>query len=126
MLDGSLVSAFRFFRSQGSYIVGECAKSALHLAKAEALALQLNWTCAWEYDDDPDYSFVEDWSEKDRKEFNSRNHECLVALMRNERREVVASLGGIIDPDNKYQRVIEAELALEGLAEWKPVGAAIW
>ena len=126
MPDSSLVSSFRFFRKHAGYIVGENAKGALQLARAEALATQLNWACTWEGDDDPDYSFVDMWGEKYRKEFNSRSHECFVAILRDENRKVVASLGGIIDPDNAYMRVIEAELASEGSAQWQPSGPTIW
>lgn len=95
-----------FFKANAGYIVGEKAQGALALAKAEEAADRLGWTVAWEPDDLP-------WDGDDGYEPN----EVLCAVLKDARGKVRASLCGIADPDTKYARVIEAELAAEALGK---------
>lgn len=123
-----LRNAFAFFKAHAGGIVGEAAKGALALARAEAWAQTNAYSdvtgtgleYVWEFDEFADWSWLEQdfipQSERDKE------HEVTqVALVRvtkctecgKETRETLASLGGIFDADANYRRVIEAELALE-------------
>ena len=86
-------------------IVGERALAAIALARAERAMRESGLTVEWEWDESPDLSWM------DEKEAE-KPHECLVAFIRSNGR-TLAALGGIVDPDRPYARVIEAELALE-------------
>lgn len=123
-----LLSAFRFFQEHAGMIVGENAKSALALARAELLARDADVVFLWEGDIEADWSFVETWPEADQKRWHSDEHFAeyvrLVRLCEEDSKyyhdraacphaETLASLGGIIDADTNYRRVVEAELALE-------------
>ena len=84
-----------------------CAKS---LADAEQVAIEEEWTYGWDYDQYPDLSWMTD-------EERRGHHEVLVCVLRDSGGDVLASLGGIVDPDTNYMRVIQAELAAEAIAE---------
>ncbi len=104
--------AFRFFRDAAGGIVGERAIGAMALAKAErTFNRRDDVRTVWAPEECPDLSWMSD-------EERARPHE--VVTCRLERRcgscgawECIASLGGIVDPDADFVRVIEAELALE-------------
>ena len=105
-----------FFRKHAGYAVrsGESkarakTRAAQALARAEAEAEARGWTVNWE--DDP-----EEWQGNDERPF-----EVLVAVLRDENGQVLASLGGVgmtgnRKTDQDYGRVVEAELAAEALA----------
>ena len=106
--------AFRFFRDHAGYVVGERAKGALALAKAEAEAERRGIRFVWEWDAGADASWMtEDEQKEEHEAFWARAEapcgEC-------GRPEVLASLGGIFDPDQNYVRVVNAELAMEAIA----------
>lgn len=93
-----------------------CAKA---LAESEALADQLGLQVEWEYDHDPDTS----WMSRDELAKVMRGEWAIMqAWVRGLSGEVLASLGGIVlahDTDNHYQRVVEAELKAEAVAALK-------
>lgn len=84
-------------------------RGAKLLAKAEAYAEQKGWKVSWEGDDDA-YSQYKD--EPEVKEW-------LSAILRDEKGNVLGSLGSIGDPSREYGRVVEAELALEAMPKKK-------
>jgi hypothetical protein len=100
-----------FFDHAGySYKTGEetaqqgrirCASS---LAHAEQLADRLGWTFEWEYDQDPDLSWM-------TPEELAKDHEVLGCILKDADGQVLESLWGIVDADANYRRVVEAELA---------------
>lgn len=100
--------AYRFFFEHAGYVVGHRAEGALQLARAEAFADDNGWVASWEWDDCPDLSWM---SEAERAE----PHEVLCCLLRDADGNVLASLCGIVDPDNAYRRVVVAELSLEAM-----------
>lgn len=122
-MDRSLRRAYRFFREHAGYVVGENAKGALHLAKAERAASDAGVVFLWEQDNDADWSWMDAGEVKEPHEV-----ECCAAVLpcpqcRPEiaatcrHTSVLASLCGIFDADNNYRRVVEAELAMESLDE---------
>lgn len=107
-----LIRDVRFFREHGGGVVGEATQGALSLARAEREMRRRGWTVEWR--DDPDA----DWSWLDQPGFEKekvKDHEVYGAVLRDRHGTVLASLWGIFDPDAKYQRVVEAELASEAL-----------
>lgn len=114
-MNPEIISAYQFFRKHAGYVVGENAKGALQLAKAEAAFREAGGTFEWTFDDDADCSFVDTWPEKERQLWYRENHciEGCIALFPNNKR--AASLWGIIDADDNYRRVVQAELAMEAL-----------
>lgn len=107
--------AYRFFAENAGGIVGERALYAARLARAEAsLRMAEHHERArvrWEWDDSPDLSWMTD-------EERAQPHECLVALLevrcgQCEAWTVKECMGGIVDADRDYVRIIEAELACE-------------
>lgn len=111
------VRAVRFFRDNAGYIVGERLKGAAALARAEQYARTLGWEVAWEPEDIPYEDCLGDhayWCADERRG-KKHAHEVYYAVLRDASGEVRASLGGIIDPDRNFARVIEAELALEAM-----------
>jgi hypothetical protein len=120
-----LLETFKFFRDNAGYVVGRRAEGAYHLAVAEWKAEKRSWTFEWRPDDDGDLGDHEYWCANARRRANGpkagRTHSCEhfieYAVLKDSGGVVRASLGGIIDADHKYQRVVEAELALEALAE---------
>jgi hypothetical protein len=118
--------AVKFFASMSGR-VGEAMLSGLHLARAEARAAALGWEVRWDWDEDagaPDTSWCpicERMAANDRtlpREVSvGHAHEILCAVLVDADGKVLGSLGGIADPDHAYRRLVEAELALEALAE---------
>lgn len=109
------IAAWRFFRANAGGVVGQTALTALHLARAEQHASDKGWTVEWEHDDHT-VDRHEDWcAAAARGNAKDCRHEILVASLIDENGTCRANLGGIIDPDHMYRRVIEAELALESL-----------
>lgn len=112
---------FQFFLQNGlSYVVGEHAKGALALARAERWGRQQGIEPRWEYEDYPDDSFVDDWPAHAKKAWRATEHTCYVLTVG---REV---LGGIFDPTPTERRVYEAELYLALWDSQKPAGPEIW
>jgi hypothetical protein len=67
----------------------------------------------------------EDWCARERaRREPSCSHEVLWCALVDAEGAQLASLGGTIDPDRDYRRVIEAELALEALGEERSKDAA--
>lgn len=98
-----LARAYVFFREHGGGWVGHSAESAWRLAKAELAAEDLGWECRWQYD--------EECSRDEGREMS------WCGLYDADGR-VLAGLGGIEDPcSSAYQRVVEAELALDAVDE---------
>ena len=87
-------------------------RCAVELAEAEAIGQRLGYEFDWEWDSDPDLS----WMSDDERE---QEHEVLCCRIPDpdNTRYSLASLCGITDPDSNYRRVIEAELASEAIAE---------
>ena len=75
-------------------------------------AQRLGYEFEWEFDECPDLS----WMSDDERQ---QGHEvlCCRVVDPGNPRYSVASLCGITDPDRNYRRVIEAELAVEAIAE---------
>jgi hypothetical protein len=103
-------TAFRFFLENGGYCTspGRVACAA-ELARAESYARANGWTVQWEDDRDIDDSWM---SESER----ARAHTWECALLQDESGRVLEALGGIVDADSAYRRVIAAELASEAMA----------
>jgi hypothetical protein len=107
-MDKRTLAGFRFFRANAGYIVGESAKGALQLAKAERWAKDVaSQRFEWRYD--------EAASDEDLTLATEGVYGCIVWDICPECNgaQILGSLWGIIDPSNDYRRVIEAELALE-------------
>jgi len=86
-----------------------CAKE---LADAETIGQRLDYVFEWEFDECPDLSWMSD-------EEREQDHEVLCCRIPDPEnaRHSLASLCGITDPDSRYRRVIEAELAAEAIAD---------
>jgi hypothetical protein len=111
----TMTIAERFFWSHAGYSwntsEGETKaqgrrRCAALLAEAEVWAADQGMTFTWEHDDCPDLSWM---TEAEQAE----PHEVLVCLARYADGSIAASLGGIVDPDRTYGRIVEAELASE-------------
>jgi hypothetical protein len=100
-------AAIKFFKANAGGVVGQAAKGALNLARAEAYASEHGWRVEWDHEESPDMSGMEDAKE------------VLVAVLKDEGGEVLGSLGNIGDPGRNYSRVVEAELALEAMPKNK-------
>lgn len=107
-VDPKLKRAYAFFKENAGYVVGRSAEGALALARAEAIASSLGWDVDWE-EDPEEYQMGDAEEEPPNEVYN--------AMLRDEDGKVIGSLGGIGDPSRSYQRVVEAELALEALHE---------
>ncbi len=115
-----LIKDMRFFRQHGGGVVGEAARGALDLARAEREAERRGWRTDWEYDEGADWSWLDQPGFEREK---AKEHEVYVAILRDKNGYVLASLGGIFDPDRRYMRVVEAELASEALSRAQPLSA---
>jgi hypothetical protein len=125
--------AARFFHEHAGYVVGESMRGALAHARAERDARAAGVTFEWS-EDPTGYDVLGDLEcckEAERHATWARAHfdnglarriesghrheveDCLAMF----RGEVLASLGGIVDADSDYRRVIQAELALEAMGE---------
>jgi hypothetical protein len=122
-----LERAYRFFRENAGGIVGESAKTAMALARAEAWAGE-HLTFWWEYDDDVEW-------DGEGPAPSSAPERCGAVLRRDAEPyltsigdwrvyefprglHMLASLCGIWGADSNYRRVIQAELALEAWGRW--------
>jgi hypothetical protein len=115
----TMTTAQRFFWEHAGYswnaVEGEtraqgrrrCAES---LASAETWAQEQGMTFTWDFDQDADLSWMTD-------EERAQEHEVLGCVARYRDGSVAGSLGGVIDPDDMYLRVVEAELASEARSE---------
>lgn len=112
----ALERSYRFFREHAGYVVGRSAETAWDLARAELEATSRGWYCEWEHDPDG----MDTLGDIPPEEVS----EVLYCVLYDEDGEVLSSLGGIVDPDRNYARVVEAELALEALLEQGEMGRA--
>jgi hypothetical protein len=85
---------------------GPDLRAARDLARAEKFAAESGWEVDWQYDPEP-------YQMGDAEE--TPPSEVMVAALRDSDNNVLASLGGIGDPDANYRRVVDAELALEAM-----------
>lgn len=132
----SLSQAEKFFFESSGYSYPSGANSteqkrarveqAKALAAAEAEAQDRGWTYEWDYDQEADTSWMD---EEALEEFRSGQTEMLDVLLKDEKGNVLASLGGVHvsargrrDP---YVRVVEAELAQEALEAERSAGTAM-
>lgn len=90
------------------------SRCARELAKAERDAKALGYTFHW--DDDWYIGNHRDYYGEDSAYADHEPKTCESCVCRNEAGEVVASLSCIDDATREYRRVMEAELALEALA----------
>lgn len=102
-----------FFRDRGS-----SPSVALALVRGEIYAQERNWVFEWAHEENF-HNPHEDWC--DVEDCNGE-HEVLYCTLTSDG-EYRASLGGIIDPDRAYGRIVEAELACEAM-EPRPVGSS--
>ena len=98
-------------RDNAGYVVGQRALGAAALARAEDRASYEGVRFEWETDWDTDLGDHEYWC-SDAQRGIDHAHECYTVRARVDD-EVLASIGGVIEPSTAYARVIEAELALE-------------
>lgn len=109
---------FQFFFREAGYVVGERAKGAIALARAESYAAERGWSFDWPEDNDADWS----WMDKREKE---RPHEVYACVLRDADGRAIESLWSIFDPDDAYIRVIQAELALEAMCREQELDRAM-
>lgn len=117
MYDDYVRQAWRFFHTHAGYIVGERALCAWRLALAERHAEAYGVTFEWDGDYGDYHGALGDhayWCAEERQGIKHA-HEVLSCVARDARRNVIASIGGVIDPSREYARVIQAELAVEAL-----------
>ncbi len=107
-----LIRDMQFFRRHGGGVVGEAARGALSLARAEREMTKRGWTVEWVPDDNADWSWLDQPGFEREK---AKEHEVYGAVLKDRHGKVLASLWGIFDPDRHYMRVVEAELASEAL-----------
>jgi hypothetical protein len=86
-----------------------CSKE---LADAETIGQRLGYVFEWEFDEGPDSS----WMSDEEREHDHEGLCCRIPAPETTRHSL-ASLWGITDPDSRYRRVIEAELAAEAIAD---------
>lgn len=136
MIDKDLLSRFRFFAANAGGIVGQNATTAIALARAERWADDEELETEWMQDDDGDLGDHEYWchnarsidrlSAREQRAYNVSSCEHAIEWCRLVRpcadhgtdckhAETLGSLGGIIDADRNYRRLIRAELALEAM-----------
>lgn len=97
-----------FFKHSGWATPPGKAACALSSAKAEIAAEERNWTYDWSHDEDPDRSWEEDAGYQGPGEY-------FICQLLDGEGDTLEVLGGIVDPDDNYRRVIAAELAGEAL-----------
>lgn len=105
-MDQALIKAYRFFRAQGVGCVGESARCALSLARAERVAEERGWSYSLE-EEIESYRDVYGEDPPPGVEFY-----CVVA--RDETGECIGSLG-FCSGDRAYFRTVAAELYSEAL-----------
>jgi hypothetical protein len=115
--------SFQFFAKHAGYIVGERAKGALALARAERWATDSDLEFLWSDNADGNLGDHAYWCAHARASRPCQHEITACALIRPcpddgvhcGHAETLASLSGIIDADHAYQRVVQAELALEAM-----------
>ena len=102
---------YKFFKEHAGYCVGHRAEGALSLARAERmLELKEHVKVVWEYENCPSGGPKDwGWPDKEIERFWQTDHEVMWAALYVDG-EVEESLGDIWDPDDNYQRVVNAEL----------------
>lgn len=100
--------AFEFFHRAASYVVGERALGAATLARAEQWGDDLDIELALEPDWDPDLSWMDE-------EERARDHECYDAFLSYDGKLLPFSVGGVVDPDADFLRLLRAELLTEAM-----------
>lgn len=114
-MDKQTKQAYQFFKANAGYIVGKSALCALDLARAEQFASESEFEYRWELDEFFDYdgwaddSVMEDAAPK----FESGEWSPEVCSLYDSNGNHLHSLCGIVGADDKYRRVVEAELAGE-------------
>ena len=129
LLSPELLRAFRFHFKHGGYALGQQAQGALEAARAELEMKRRGVVFSWLPDDMADWSWLEGKDEKGRylfrKAYREGPHEVEMcdAMIPCEdhgtdcpHAVTLASMSGIFDADANYRRVVEAELALDVLA----------
>lgn len=133
-MNKQLRRAFQFFLKHSGYCVGQRAKGALQLARAERWAETEGYTFEWRYDADADLGDHEYWcnaARRDKAGYDSdgnqitsyrrrpecAGHEAEYCLMLDRNNHVVQSLHGILDATGDYRRVVQAELASEEIPD---------
>lgn len=118
-MTGVTLKQFKFFRDNAGYVVGERAQNAIALSRAENTAQERDWYVIWEPDDIEYDDALGDhayWCNDERAK-RPHTHEIVTAILKDADYHYLTSLGGVIDPTANYERVIEAELAIECLCE---------
>ena len=105
--------AYRFFKAHAGYRVGFHAVDAAALARAEDWASKQSVEYVWDGDPDTDLGDHEYWCTAEARG-EDHDHEGFQVVAQIPA-QTLSSLGGIIDPDDNYRRVVEAELALEAM-----------
>lgn len=106
-MNPQLRDAYRFFFEHAGYVVGRRAEGALALARAELKAERIGLGSEWHEDE-----MAEAFNGEEYQEYPAER--CGATI----NGETLASLGGIIEPDRNYRRVVEAELAAEVFATY--------
>lgn len=88
-------------------------RCAIDLAAAEIYAKDRDWTFDWSWDECGDLGDHSEWCDVKGRHDHYIEHCALSGADGN----VLEALGGIIDADNKYRRVVQAELASQALYE---------
>jgi hypothetical protein len=119
------VFAWRFFLENAGYATPPGrAVCALELARAEQWAEHEGIEFRLEDESDPDESFVGPWPLRYQTAWNAQGHSCYSVICYRpcsqhgwdcKHKEVLASLGGILNPTDDYLRVVRAELASEAM-----------
>lgn len=116
-----LWSRVDWFRARIGGIAGENVLRAFQLARAELLMLKLDGDVLrfrWEWDDDPDLSWMDERELKEDHEVlglileslpESTKHDC-PSCQCDKEWNVIDSLWGIVDPSDDDRRLYEAEM----------------
>ena len=124
------MTPYMFFKKNAGYSYGpdetpeqgriRCARA---LAKAERDAHDV-WNIEFQWQEDIDGCIGCDCGSDDCDCASGASHETLFCIARSGN-TTLASLSGICSPTREYARVIEAELALEAIAELQRIGAEV-
>lgn len=127
MANADLRRRFKFFFDHAGYVVGQRAQGAIALARAEFwLEQQSSLTVRWEGDPDGDLGDHAYWCSQERRQVAHAHtiESCSIVRpcpIHHDPRcwhtAVIESLGGIIDADRDYMRVVVAELASEAMSQ---------
>ncbi len=100
-------------------------RCAEQLAEAEKEMEARGWVAEWRVDDERAYCYCDSPTCRYHENSNYKwttlycvlYHPCDCDRCSDKHRDILGSLCGIINPDYNYRRVVEAELALDALAE---------